>query len=301
MAEAVLIIGYGRAGKRHAKMAAGLGLDVQVYDPYLPIGGIERDGFTRALSLGWPLESEQDFIDDLRRVTQGWCGYAVICTPPKEHLWQLRICLEAGFKVLCEKPLCGNGQLDEAKQLPTDAPVMVAYNYRYHPKLVKVKGKFNRYPVRMVCSQYRPELPEWGLLLDHCSHDLDIMRMLTGLPLKVTRAKYGEYRYHYAVDSKDTTEDVKDWTISLQGTSLTSSSLLLHSFYEAVSTNKHKEREATIKYGWGDDLITAIDIDPDPRMFTDMCAAFLNGDYYPDLTEAIKTQELLEQCYSLEG
>jgi predicted dehydrogenase len=112
---------------------------------------------------------------------------AVIATPPDLHLAQIRQCLDTDLPVLCEKPLCGLGQLDQAKALlnhPHADKVMVAYNYRFHPKLQGVR----RIPTYFTCWQDRV-LPEWGLLLDHCSHDLDILRQLCG-EIEIKKAEH---------------------------------------------------------------------------------------------------------------
>lgn len=287
MSDNVLIIGYGRAGKRHAAQAAKLGLDVYVYDPFLFPNRIEDDGYF-ATTTGRP-SPHNDLSEDLQWVIGDGEGYAVVCTPPKDHLWQIELCLEAGMKVLCEKPLCDIGQLAAAYTMfpnPTALPVMVAYNYRYHPKLVETKGQFNLDPVKMVCEQYRPELPEWGLLLDHCSHDLDIMRMVTGKMLVVDCAHYDEYENKYFVnDGPPGFETFKSWTIHLSGNTIS----------ETVTDNPKAPRRATIESGFR----KIIEIDPDPRMFDDMWAAFLRDDYENSLSESMRTQQLIEKCFEL--
>jgi predicted dehydrogenase len=245
-----LIVGYGRAGRRHEKTLQDFGIESYKYDPFVfTYQGIE-------------------LLEEL--LQSGDIQYAVICTPPDSHLEYIKLCLAAGLKVLCEKPLCSLGQLEKAKRLPGDAPVMVAYNYRYHPKLVEVQGKVDVF--RMHCNQSRPDLPDWGLLLDHCSHDLDIVRMITGDDVEVIGA------------SEHNVRGVKYWLITTSCGTIS----------EMVTT-VGSDRVALIKYPGG-----KIDIDPDPAMFQNMWKAFLGGDYYPDLTEAIKTQELLETCSQLD-
>lgn len=276
----ILIMGYGRAGKRQAALAKGFGLAVDIYDPLYPDPG-DLDGYT----------NRGDYYDyEVEGKTLGDYDYVVICTPPRFHLGQIKDCLEAGVKaILCEKPLCAIGQLDEAKTLPPDAPVMVAYNYRYHPGLLSQQGTFIK-NIQMYCKQYRIDLPDWGLLLDHCSHDLDIVRMMSKSEIKINDARRQRLTisYHMAItDTCSMSENTEQWQLYFSNGTIT----------EIVS-DKKVTRAARI-LGLSTISNSTIEIDPSPTMFSAMWQAFLAGDYYPDLAEAIKTQELLEQCYRL--
>lgn len=239
-----LIIGYGRAGRRHNDMLKELGFEGLAYDPFV---------FPHDESLTAYLKS---------------ANFAVIATPPDLHLQQIRQCLDAGLPVLCEKPLCGLGKLEEARELlahPNAGKVMIAHNYRYHPGLRHAVTSGYK-PFLMRCQQSRL-LPEWGLLLDHVSHDLDILRMF-----------YPDFGIREAYHQKSNTLDV--WTI----------------FGDAVvqeEVNTYVTERIARLYCLDGHIV---DIDPDPAMFTAMWAAFLAGTYEPSLAEAIKTQELLEKC-----
>lgn len=242
----VLIIGYGRAGKRHGNVITEFGFESLTYDPFV-----------------FPHQNEELLADSIKSA-----DFAVIATPPHLHLRQIRQCLEAGLPVLCEKPLCGLGQLEEARELlthPNADKVMIAYNYRYHPGLIEA-AMDGRKPFLMRCQQSRI-LPAWGLLLDHVSHDLDILRMF-----------YPDFDIREAYHQKNNTLDV--WTL----------------FGDAVVQEEVNtyitERIARLYCLEGH----IIDIDPDPAMFTAMWAAFLAGKYEPSLAQAIKIQELLEKC-----
>ena len=199
--------------------------------------------------------------------------FAVICTPPDLHLSQIRQCLDAGLPVLCEKPLCGLGQLAEAEALlghPNAGKVMVAFNYRFHPKLQAPNG----IPELMVCRQQR-DLPAWGLLLDHCSHDLDIIRSQAG-GFEVTSASYHN------------SHGRQWWTIEGQAQG---QPVMIEEWVGPTPTR-------IAKLAYADKII---DLDPDPAMFREMWAAFLRGEYKPGLAEAIETQKLLERCQELAG
>jgi predicted dehydrogenase len=56
----------------------------------------------------------------------------IIATPSRRHLHDLRICLDAGKPVLCEKPLGLVGQADKLAKLDLDK-ARVGFNLRFHP------------------------------------------------------------------------------------------------------------------------------------------------------------------------
>lgn len=259
-----LIIGYGRAGKRHAKHAEENGLEVITVDPVsFPADG--RRFFT-SLGAGLSIAARQESI-------------AVIATPPALHLSQLRACLDAGIpRVLVEKPLCDLGQLEEAKALPHDAPVMVAYNYAFHPAIVNAEFR----PTQgwsagwhLECEQHREETPEWGYLLDHVSHDLQILNRLAG-PLRVLKAEH------------KTGEKLEQW--SLQG--LTGDGTFW-SLSEIVAQYPVK-RKARLYSPRG-----RLDLYRSEEMYAAMWHAFLAGERDPGLGESLAVQELLEEAWEI--
>lgn len=265
MKKRAVIIGYGRAGKRHGKILDELGVEWLFLDPNVSIYDV---GYGPAKLLAASLESL--LVKDV------WVyNFAVICTPPALHLSQIRQCLDVGLPVLCEKPLCDLGQLAEAEELlqhPNADKVMVGFNYRFHPKLTTPNGV----PEMLICRQQRDSLPDWGLLLDHCSHDLDIMRSQVGGQLEIISASHcrrGGYEW---------------WMIEGQAQG------------QAVSIEEWvgPSRERTAKLAYADHIV---DIDADPQMYKAMWQAFLAGDYRPGLAEAVETQRLLERCKELAG
>ncbi len=193
-----LIIGLGRAGRRHGATLDKLGIRWDYYDPYVPI-----EAFSKELG----------HIYTKIEALKGSYNFAVICTPPNLHLSQIKTCLDAGLPVLCEKPLCALGQLEEAEALLTHSlahRVMLAFNFRFHPSLVSVKRQegdswriegdnsyvklkpgqpFKYQPEKWLqvnsnwacfSDQHRTDVPDWGLLLDHVSHSVDILLWLSG-------------------------------------------------------------------------------------------------------------------------
>jgi predicted dehydrogenase len=253
-----LVVGYGRAGRRHAALAQSFGLDVVTVDP----------------------NAESEFLhfaslqDALR--ADGHYDLAVICTPPALHVEHAAACQAVGLRVLCEKPLCALGQLEQARAL---GPLMVAYNYRYHPVLVEldIRDWWSDGPAALYASQQRERVPEWGLLLDHVSHDLDILNWLFG-PLQITGAGH----------------DVgKGW----QGWKVWGQTGGCYPFQVTdLVTLEPTDRMAALVASFDWTPITA-----DPAMFTDMWRAFLEGKNEPGLQEALETQELLEEVARVAG
>lgn len=151
-----LILGYGRAGKRHAKLLQQRGIEVDVYDP-----------------------AGHSTVDS--NSPQGY-DFCVIASPPLAHLHQLRNCMVHDVPVLIEKPLCGffEGFADVVHYKKAS----ICFNYRYHPAVVALKET----PLRSTdyrkwifySCQHRAELPAWGLLLDHLPHTFDMLLHLNG-------------------------------------------------------------------------------------------------------------------------
>lgn len=262
-----LIVGFGRAGKRHSKQLDSLDIEWSIVEPNRRQIPDFKD--MRYANIYYPLEPELFTVETF--------DFAVIATPPDLHLAQIRQCLDAGLPVLCEKPLCGLGQLAEAEKLldhPNADKVMVGFNYRFHPTLKRLLT-CQQTPDLLYCSQYR-QLPEWGLLLDHVSHDLDILRWLTGGIDEILGVRH------------ITTTEAEAWRVLMR---VGSKCVYLD---EEVVSQPGAKRVATLAYL---ESLDTIDIDPEPQMFSDMWQAFLSGNYYPDLKEAIETQRLLEECY----
>lgn len=271
-----LIVGFGRAGQRHAKMLDELGIKWHVTEPNKAL--IDRP-FTVVFPDLEAALTEGRVIHDLT------FDFAVICTPPDLHLEQIKRCLDAGLPVLCEKPLCGLGQLEEAESLlahPNAHKLMTAYNYRYLPSLTQARGKP---PKWMTCWQDR-ELPQWGLLLDHVSHDLDILRFLCG-DIAIKSARY----YPAGSFLHDGRRQMWEIKVTVPG---------LPEWEEGVirlreSVGSYEERKAKLEYEDG----TELDIEPNPVMFKEMWDSFLRGEYSPGLGEAIEIQRLLEECWRM--
>ena len=262
-----LLIGYGRAGKRHDKL-----LQARGYLPAIVEPNIEQLGQGQ----------RRHFFNLPSALTIDQWAFAVICTPPDQHLQQIEMCHDNNLVVLCEKPLCGFGQLDQARKLANipdvSKKVMVAYNYRFNPDLHDVKMINRQRGVNIFSSCCRNEQPSWGYTLDHIAHALDNLIWKFGR-LTVETARVSETPTKYLT-------------------------LVCGSFVQGGWFKIHEEvhRSPCDRVVWiGDDRVQ-VPITANPLMFENMWDHFLEAlekgeSFYPGPQEALETQEALEDIH----
>lgn len=258
-----LICGYGRAGRRHEKLL----INQTIFPSIVDTDSSVRPHFTslhNALCYHW--------------------RFVVIASPPDVHLDQIRQCLDLDMFVLCEKPLCGWGQLEEARKLlthPHADKLMMAFNYRYNPDIVHRDPNIRLPNVEIYSSQYRESLPSWGLLLDHVPHDLDILQW-----------RYGDL----VVETARVREDEKRHLVLVMGYFLGDGKTYFKIHDEV--TKYPKDRQSYIIDSLGRSEISA-----NPLMFTEMYRAFfafMEGQVsILGLSDGIKIQEYLEKSKEL--
>ena len=111
-----------------------------------------------------------------------------ICTPSHEHLPQVKLALETGKHVLCEKPMARDiaecrQMLDLAQKAQTQ--VMVGFQMRFHPVVQKVDEILAEigeiFHIDFLFGMYRPEvtwrhdlLQKGGVLKELASHLFDL-------------------------------------------------------------------------------------------------------------------------------
>lgn len=161
----VLIIGLGRAGKRHMKAMKDRGCKTVTVD---------TNGDTGA-----------DFnVLSTAMLAHRDISYAIVATPPQWHLEHIQQCQRAGLPVLCEKPLCGTNYDEAMIRKSVDSHnLMFAYNWRWNPVFDSEPlpyGEDERFIWWQTYStQYRREVPQWGTLMDHVAHDVDTLMFLS--------------------------------------------------------------------------------------------------------------------------
>ena len=185
----VLVLGCGSIGSRHARLLVAAGASVTVSDPD-PARGIDLPGMQR---LPWG------------ETSAGFDG-VVVASPTRWHAEQACEALEAGAKVLVEKPLATT--CDEAAEMVAVGAdrVAVAYNLRFHEPLRRAHDHSRQVgPIvgaRFWSGSY---LPDWrpdvdyrttysaradmggGVLLD-AIHELDLVVWWFGSEVRVDAA-----------------------------------------------------------------------------------------------------------------
>jgi len=188
------IVGCGEIARRHlqAYTEAGGAEIVAVYD--LSHAGAaafaQTAGARQAASIGEMIE--RDRLDAVS-----------VCTPPAVHLENCRPFLEAGIPVLCEKPLEINAEravqlADAAKK--GGAFLMPAFCHRFQPAIIELKkvidegllgrplffrNLFGGYVPLEGNHRTDPKRSGGGVIIDNCSHSVDLFRHLVGEPVRV--------------------------------------------------------------------------------------------------------------------
>lgn len=166
-----LVVGLGRAGKRHAHILSQRDVAVITVDP------IQQEADFPTLEMA--AQAAVAALGDSRP----WWDIGVIATPPSTHAQLANAIADQVDTLVIEKPLCGpNQKLEDVLPILKRPRTYVFWNYHFHPVLQEMRKRiFNTDGHWMLLSvQHRPALPEWGLILDHLSHSFDIMEWLLG-------------------------------------------------------------------------------------------------------------------------
>jgi predicted dehydrogenase len=189
MIERALVVGCGSIGQRHIRNLRALGV------PRILAVDTVPNSLSRATELG------ANAYDNLEAALADAPEAAIISTPPNMHLAAARATLEAGSRLLIEKPIAASlDGVDTILDLATRRHriLCVGYNLRFHAGLRKLKlllesGTIGRLlTLRAEFGQY---LPDWrpgrdyrnsynaradgGIVLD-ASHEIDYARWLAG-------------------------------------------------------------------------------------------------------------------------
>lgn len=178
-----LVIGYGSIGARHARLLKEQGHDLVCVTGNRQCPFPRYESIARALEV-WPAER------------------IVISNPTADHLTTLGKVLESGFQglILVEKPLFHSCPYDELQDMGN---VFVAYNFRFHPMLVRTKELLRGQSIAAARFHVGQYLPDWrpgtdyrtcysadpargGGVLRDLSHELDMALWLLGSWEKVT-------------------------------------------------------------------------------------------------------------------
>ena len=182
----VALVGAGRIARLHAENAAR-------HVPRLRLVAVADPAPGLAPALAAPYGA--DALDDWRGLLdRGNVDALLLCSPSRLHPEQIVSAAEAGKHVFCEKPIAADvAAADQAVAAAEAAGIVlqVGYNRRFdrsfaalreavasgrvgRPVLVRVTARDPEPPVRA----YLEQTP--GLFVDTTSHDLDLVRFVTG-------------------------------------------------------------------------------------------------------------------------
>jgi len=181
------ILGLGRWGPNHARVFAGL--------PGCSVTAVaDADAGRRRL-----FDGRQDglhvYADGKALLKEQEIDAVVVATPTKTHASLVRLALESGKHVLCEKPLCTN--VAEAKKLQSLARrvrriLMVGHVFLFNPGVRKVgqllkSGVLGRlHSISAVRTNLGPVRQDVNAAWDLASHDVAIFNwLLKSEPTKV--------------------------------------------------------------------------------------------------------------------
>src|SRR5688572_3649083 len=128
----IVVVGGGSIGSRHVRNLHSLGQrDIVVVEP----NNDRRVTIAR--------DYEVAVYATLDAAMEGAPRAVLVCTPPYRHVEVARAALEAGAHLFIEKPL--SHTLDSVEALLAAAAdkgriILVGYNLRYHPGLIKVES-----------------------------------------------------------------------------------------------------------------------------------------------------------------
>ena len=129
-----------------------------------------------------------------------------VCTPPGEHYPYVKMALEAGKAVFCEKPLTFDAaQAEELCRLAAERGVLAAVNFnnRFYPACEEIRQRlYECGPVELVHGHYRQEFQmmpaPWSwrytdpyrAVTEIGSHFVDLMRYLSGKEVESLSAMF---------------------------------------------------------------------------------------------------------------
>lgn len=207
------IVGCGRIAERHAEHICNFGTLVAVCDNVKEKADVFAEKFsTKAFyNLGDMLKGNPD------------ADVISICSPNGLHSEHSITALNAGFNVLCEKPMAINlhdcGEMIKAAEINNKRLFAIKQN-RFNPPVSAVKeaivnGKFGKiFSVQLSCFWNRNEdyyNNSWkgtkdmdgGTLYTQFSHFIDLLYWLIG-DIKDTKAYFGNYAHKNIIEFEDT-------------------------------------------------------------------------------------------------
>lgn len=180
----LLVVGAGRMGKFHR--------DAVRRGTAWSLAGIVDLDPNRLMGLGCAVDC------DLERALGSLRPDAVVvAVPPELHESIARVCLAHGCHVLLEKPICPS--FPTASRLSDDfrragRVLFGGHSERFHPvfQALRARSAMVGEIVRVEAVRYGPlpeRVSEGGVVMDLAIHDLDLVRRVVGVPMRVEGAE----------------------------------------------------------------------------------------------------------------
>lgn len=172
------VVGAGAMGATHARLLASAvaGADVvAIADP-----------------AGAPVAAEvgaREYAEALELIAAPAVEAVVIASPVATHEPYVLACLDAGKRVLCEKPLAGSAQsASRIVEADADGLVSVGFMRRHDPGYLDVKARLDRgaigAPLLVHCAHRNPSVHDYFdtamIITDSAAHEIDATRWLLG-------------------------------------------------------------------------------------------------------------------------
>jgi UDP-N-acetyl-2-amino-2-deoxyglucuronate dehydrogenase len=141
-----LIGAAGYVAPRHLKAIKQTGNNlVAAYDPHDSVGIL--DSFFPKADFFTNYERFERFIHKQNYSTDSKLDYITVCSPNYLHDTHIRLGLQNGCDVVCEKPLvltAKNLDILQKLEVTTGKKVFTIMQLRYHPSLIELKSKLNK-------------------------------------------------------------------------------------------------------------------------------------------------------------
>lgn len=175
------VIGVGAMGQSHARVAHDLD-DVEL----VGVSDVDQDAANRVADRF----GTKAFGSHLELLEQTRPEAVIVAVPTAAHYSVVRDALEAGCHVLVEKPIAAT--LKEASELAAMGEaarrvLAVGHIERYNPAIIELRRRLAAGELGRVIQVHARRLGPFparirdvGVIIDLATHDLDIMRFLTG-------------------------------------------------------------------------------------------------------------------------
>lgn len=151
--------------------------------------------------------------------------YVAICTPNDHHYYMIKDCLDAGVKVICEKPpLFRKDEYDDLMKHPNIDKLSIVFQCRLATGLDEIVVK-DKNKVKIQIEVYRDDwyMNSWkaiteqsgGLVFNIGCHYMDLLIMLFGEMVSVGTSEIGERRCSGSFELDKATVE---WTVAIDAT-----------------------------------------------------------------------------------